>query len=148
MSQIIWDVMSKKKDIEVRTLELALSQTRNRCLTLKDKITSVDSYIQEYSDILMPVNGKSISIDQQRNTIAFIGQLVDAKEKLCGAYAEFSLKSEAIMAEILGVHMQGMKYRKIAELQSNEARIELEAQERKLDDELFLAKFASRKHTL
>ena len=47
MSQIIWDVMSKKKDIEVRTLELALSQTRNRCLTLKDKITSVDSYIQE-----------------------------------------------------------------------------------------------------
>ena len=72
MSQIIWDVMSKKKDIEVRTLELALSQTRNRCLTLKDKITSVDSYIQEYSDILMPVNGKSISIDQQRNTIAFI----------------------------------------------------------------------------
>ena len=96
----------------------------------------------------MPVNGKSISIDQQRNTIAFIGQLVDAKEKLCGAYAEFSLKSEAIRAEILGVHMQGMKYRKIAELQSNEARIELEAQERKLDDELFLAKFASRKHTL
>ena len=78
-----------------------LSQTRNRCLTLKDKITSVDSYIQEYSDILMPVNGKSISIDQQRNTIAFIGQLVDAKEKLCGAYAEFSLKSEAIRAEIL-----------------------------------------------
>ena len=148
MSQIIWDVMSKKKDIEVRTLELALSRTRNRCLTLKDKITSVDSYIQEYSDILMPVNGKSISIDQQRNTIAFIGQLVDATEKLCGAYAEFSLKSEAIRAEILGVHMQGMKYRKIAELQSNEARIELEAQERKLDDELFLAKFASRKHTL
>jgi hypothetical protein len=44
--------------------------------------------------------------------------------------------------------MQGMKYRKIAELQSNEARIELEVQERKLDDELFLAKFASRKHTL
>ena len=64
------------------------------------------------------------------------------------AYDEFSLKSEALRAEILGVHMQGMKYRKIAELQSNEARIELEAQERKLDDELFLAKLASRKRTL
>lgn len=143
MKKDVWDILSKKTDNEIRVLELELGQYLLRCASLKEKISSVESYIQDYSGTLDPKIGESISLSQSLNTMAFVDQLLHAKTKLSAALEEFDLKAIVLRRELIELTIEGMKYKKIAERKVKEEREVLEIQERKTQEETFLTKFAT-----
>ena len=146
MKKNVWDILSKKKDNEIRALEVELGQYLKRCASLKEKISSVDSYIRDYSDTLNPKIGESISLSQSIDTLAFVDQLLNAKTKLAAALDEFDRKAIVLRRELLGLTIESMKYKKIAENRNNEDRAAWEIQECKAQEEIFLTKFAIHKN--
>lgn len=146
MKKNVWDILSKKKDNEIRALEVELGQYLKRCASLKEKISSVDSYIRDYSDTLNPKIGESISLSQNIDTLAFVDQLLNAKTKLAAALDEFDRKAIVLRRELLGLTIERMKYKKIAESRNNEDRAACEIQECKAQEEIFLTKFAIHKN--
>ena len=118
MKAKIFEVMLKKINQKKKLLEIEINKILGRRRALDSKIQSIDSYIKEYNhDLDQNLKEQSV-LGKRSNTIAFIAQLDEAKKKLGHAILELDTKINLLRSSILNVHLESIKYKKLAEAQA------------------------------
>lgn len=145
MKAKIFEVMLKKIDQKKKLLEIEINKILGRRRALDSKIKSIDSYIKEYNHDL-DQNLKEQSLLKKRNSIiAFIAQLDEAKKRLSYAIFELDTKIKLLRGRILDVHLESIKYKKLAEAQAYDLNMREIKYHQKQDEDAYLTKFATQK---
>ena len=145
MKAKIFEVMLKKIDQKKKLLEIEINKIQGRRRTLDSKIKNIDSYIKEYNHDLDQNFKEQSLLEKRNNTIAFIAQLDEAKKRLGHAIFELDTKINLLRSSILDVHLESIKYKKLAEAQAYDLNMREIKYHQKQDEDAYLTKFVTRK---
>ena len=137
--------MLKKIDQKKKLLEIEINTILGRRRALDSKIKSIDSYIKEYNHDLDQNLKEQSLLEKRNNIIAFIAQLDEAKKRLGHAIFELDTKIKLLRARILDVHLESIKYKKLAEAQAYDLNMRDNKYHQKQDEDAYLTKFATQK---
>tara|TARA_B110000881_G_C18548241_1_gene502465 strand:+ start:106 stop:567 length:462 start_codon:yes stop_codon:yes gene_type:complete len=145
MKAKIFEVMLKKIDQKKKLLEIEINKILGRRRALDSKIQSIDSYIKEYNHDLDQNLKEQSLLEKRNNIIAFIAQLDEAKKRLGHAIFELDTKIKLLRARILDVHLESIKYKKLAEAQAHDLNMRDIKYHQKQDEDAYLTKFVTQK---
>ena len=137
--------MLKKIDQKKKLLEIEINKILSRRRALDSKIKSIDIYIKEYNHDLDKNLKEQSLLEKRNNIIAFIAQLDEAKKRLGHAIFELDTKIKLLRARILDVHLESMKYKKLAEAQAYDLNMREIKYHQKQDEDAYLTKFVTQK---
>ena len=145
MKAKIFEVMLKKIDQKKKLLEIEINKILGRRRALDSKIQSIDSYIKEYNHDLDQNLKEQSLLEKRNNIIAFIAQLDEAKKRLGHAIFELDAKIKLLRGSILDVHLESIKYKKLAEAQAYDLNMQEIKYHQKQDEDAYLTKFVTQK---
>ena len=145
MKAKIFEVMLKKIDQKKKLLEIEINTILGRRRALDSKIKSIDSYIKEYNHDLDQNLKEQSLLEKRNNIIAFIAQLDEAKKRLGHAIFELDAKIKLLRGSILDVHLESIKYKKLAEAQAYDLNMQEIKYHQKQDEDAYLTKFVTQK---
>lgn len=141
MNKAVFDIIVKKKDLEIHKLSIGLVELQRRATALAKKIQSLDNYISEYSADLQSARDSDYDLHKHQAVIEFLGRLSMAKEKLSEAKQSCDEESNIIKRQIRNLHTEQSKYQRMSDNRERESLVDAEKLERKQQEERFLGSF-------